>query len=210
MTWWILGAAGLLVGGGSWRWLRSATYRYPDDVTRLSLNFSWVVVPMSAAGGAAASAVPDRLVAASWLFLVVGAVVFWIDIDVHRVPDAITRWWAPATIVTLIVASAITGMWTTLIWALVGALVLGAFFLILALVGSMGIGDVKLSAIAGLVLGPLGWSSMITAVIAAFLLATALALALLARGAGRGAHLAFGPAIIAGSAIAISLSAATV
>ena len=208
MSWWVLAGAitGALAGAAGWHRLRTGTYRRDDDVARLPLKRAWVLVPLAAAGGAVAGLAPDPLRAAAWLYLVVGAAITWIDLDVHRIPDAITRWWAPVLAATLLVSAAITGQWGMLGWAAAGAGVLGGLFFVLALVSSMGLGDVKLAAITGLLLGPLGWSGLATAALATFLLPALAALVLLARGAGRRAHLAFGPGIVAGAAVALALA----
>ncbi|ACZ32403.1 peptidase A24A prepilin type IV (plasmid) [Xylanimonas cellulosilytica DSM 15894] len=208
MSWWVLAGAitGALAGVAGWHRLRTGTYRRDDDVARLPLKHAWVLVPLAAAGGAVAGLTSGPLRAAAWLYLVVGAAIIWIDLDVHRIPDAITRWWAPALAAVLLVSAAITGQWEILGWAAAGAGVLGGLFFVLALVSSMGLGDVKLAAITGLLLGPLGWSGLLTAALAAFLLPALAALVLLARGAGRRAHLAFGPGIVAGAAVAMTLA----
>ena len=212
MTWCVLGGAvtGAAVGALLWRWVRAGTYRRSDDVPRLQLRHAWTVMLLAAGGGAVAGTAPASLRAAAWLYLVIGAAIVWIDLDVHRVPDAITRWWAPAVAAGVLAGAALTGRWDLLGWAAVGAAALGVLFLVLALVSSMGLGDVKLAAVTGMVLGPLGWSGMATATLATFLLPALFAAALLLRGAGRNAHLAFGPGIVAGAAIALALTATTV
>lgn len=98
MTWWTLvgASSGALVGLAAWRRLRTGTYRRDDDVARLPLRHAWAVVPLAAAGGAVAASAPEPLRGAAWIYLVVGAAILWVDLDVHRILDAITRWWAPA------------------------------------------------------------------------------------------------------------------
>lgn len=110
---------------------------------------------------------------------------------------------------TLVVTAAATGEWAPLAWSAAGAGVLGALFLALALLSSMGLGDVKLAAITGLLIGPLGWAGLLTATVAAFAASAIYALVLLARGAGRRAHLAFGPGIILGAVVALATTPVT-
>lgn len=196
--------AGVVGGVGAWRWLRPGGYRYTGERTRLDLSRAWLVVPLAAAAGAGAGLAPLPLVAAAVVYLVVGAGVAWIDWDVHRVPDAVTRLWAPAVAVVVVASAAVTGDWRMLLWSLVGAGVLGGVFLVMALFTSMGLGDVKLAAITGLVVGPLGWSGLFTAVLGAYLVGAVVAVVLLARGAPGRSHLAFGPWIVAGAAIALA------
>lgn len=201
---WVGLLAGVVGGVGTWRWLRPGGYRYAGERTRLDLSRAWLVVPLTAAAGAGAGLAPLPLVAAAVVYMVVGAGVAWIDWDVHRVPDAVTRLWAPAVAVVVVVSAAVTGDWRMLLWSLVGAGVLGGVFLMMALFTSMGLGDVKLAAITGLVVGPLGWNGLFTAVLGAYLVGAVVAVVLLARGAPGRSHLAFGPWIVAGAAIALA------
>ena len=63
----------------------------------------------------------------------------------------------------------------------------------------MGVGDAKLAPSLGLLLGHLTWGAVLVATMATFLLGGLAALWLvLARGASRSTHLAFGPAMVAG------------
>lgn len=202
---WVGAAVGLLAGVLWWRWLRVGTYRYPSDTLRLDLASTWAVLPLATVGGAAAGLAPGGLAAAAWVYLVVGAGIVWIDLDVHRIPDAITRWWAPALAVVLVVSAAVTGSWGMLAWSAGGAVGLGAVFLVMSMFSSLGLGDVKLAAVTGLVVGPLGWQGMFTAVFAAYALSAVAAVVLLMRGAGRRAHVAFGPGIAAGAAVALAV-----
>ncbi len=171
---------------------------------RVALGRSWLVIVMAAAGAAAASTLGLPLAVPAGIYLVVASALVWIDIDVHRVPDAVLAVLAPVLAVAVLAAAAATGQWSLLGSALAGAAGLGAVFLVLAaFVGSMGFGDVKLAATTGIVVGPLGVDALFTTVLAGFLVAVIVGVAMLVRGAGRRAHLAFGPAIIAGAFIAI-------
>ncbi|MFE5310286.1 prepilin peptidase [Isoptericola sp. NPDC056605] len=203
----LVGAAvGLLAGVVLWRWLRTGTYRYDTDEPRSRLERTWAVVPMAAAGGAVAGFEPWPLTAAAGVYLVGGAVLVWIDLDVHRVPDAVTRVWGPAVALAVAVPAVVAGDWGVLGRALGGALVLGILFAVMAFF-SMGLGDVKLAVVTGLVVGPLGVSGVVTALVATCVVAALMAVALLARGAGRKAHLAYGPALVAGVAVALLVPA---
>jgi leader peptidase (prepilin peptidase)/N-methyltransferase len=104
----------------------------------------------------------------------------------------------------LLAAAAGTAGWGVLVTALLAAAAMAALFLVLAVVGSMGLGDVKLAGVTGLMLGALGWSAVTTGVVAGFGAGAVAALWLLVRGASRDSHLAFGPAIIIGAAVAIA------
>lgn len=200
----VLGAlCGALVGLLLWRWLRGGGYRRLDDRSHLTLVGAWVVVPMAAGGGAIAGTVEGWVALPAWVYLVGGSLLVWIDLDVHRIPGQVLKVWPPTLAGGIIAASVGEGSWALLGGAVAGSLALGALFLVLALVGSMGLGDVKLATTTGLLVGAMGWASVLTAVIACFLAAGAVAVWKLIRGASRSQHLAFGPAIIVGAAVAV-------
>ena len=81
-------------------------------------------------------------------------------------------------------------------------------YLVLALVspggGGLGLGDVKLAGVLGLLLGWLGWRPAIVSIFAAFLTGGVIALILLLSGcATRSSHMAFGPCMILGAWVAL-------
>lgn len=200
----LLGAMfGALAGLLLWRWLRTGAHRRPDDRSHLTLTGAWTVVPMAAGGGAIAGTVAGWVALPAWVYLFGGSLVVWIDLDVHRIPDQVLKVWVPVVGGGVIAAAVGEGSWALLGGALAGSLSLGALFLLLALIGSMGVGDVKLAAATGLLVGAMGWASVVTAVVACFLTAGTVAAWKLIRGASRSQHLAFGPAIIVGAAVAI-------
>nr|WP_238362774.1 prepilin peptidase [Actinopolymorpha pittospori] len=158
---------------------------------------------MTTAGGGLAGACQGWLAIAACLYLVGGAVVTWVDLDVHRVPDRVLAAWVPVLFGSLVLAAVTTGDRMILGGAAMGAVALGGLFLVLALVGSMGLGDVTLAAVTGLPLGAMGRSFLTTAVFACFAAAAVAGVWLLIRGISRRAHLAFGPAIVVGGAAAV-------
>ena len=85
-----------------------------------------------------------------------------------------------------------------------GFLAYGAGLLVIALLAprGMGMGDVKLAALIGLVLGSLSLEDVAVAAGAAVLLGGVGAIVALARGAGRKAGIPFGPFLAAGAAVA--------
>jgi leader peptidase (prepilin peptidase)/N-methyltransferase len=140
-----------------------------------------------------------------FVYLLGGVALTWIDLDVHRIPDRVLVWWAPVIGVGLVGAAARTGQWDLVLGAVLGALGLGAVFLGLAWWGSMGLGDVKLAVVTGMLLGCLGLDAVVTALVAGFAAAAAAGVVLLACGADRRSHIAFGPAIVVGAAVAIAV-----
>jgi leader peptidase (prepilin peptidase) / N-methyltransferase len=98
---------------------------------------------------------------------------------------------------------------TALLRAALGAVVLFAVFLVLALIAptGLGMGDVKLAALLGLFLGWVSWGAVLVAAAASFVVQAALALVLLAtRRIGLKGHLPFGPAMLLGTLLALGWS----
>jgi leader peptidase (prepilin peptidase)/N-methyltransferase len=96
-----------------------------------------------------------------------------------------------------------------LVRAALGAVVLFAVFLLLALISpsGLGMGDVKLAGLLGLYLGWIGWETLALGAAAGFVVQALLALALLAgRRIGLRGELPFGPAMLVGAALAIGWS----
>lgn len=89
--------------------------------------------------------------------------------------------------------------------AAIGALAYGGFFLVIALIapGGMGMGDVKLTGLIGLVLGALGLRYMAVAAGVAILLGGIAGLGALAAGRGRKGAIPFGPSLAAGAIAAV-------
>jgi leader peptidase (prepilin peptidase) / N-methyltransferase len=152
---------------------------------------------------------------ASWelpafLFLAGAAVLLAvIDVQHHLLPNRIV---VPSTAIGagLLLLAAVPGQeWAALLRAVLGAVVLFAVFLVLALISprSLGMGDVKLSGLLGLYLGWVGWGALVVGAAAGFVIQALLALVLLAgRRIGLRGELPFGPAMLAGAAVAIGWS----
>lgn len=206
---WILAGAGVgaLTGLLLWRWLRSGSYRKDGDIPRRSAAHLWWVVPASAVGGGVAGGLQGWLTVPAGAYLLGGVVISWIDVDVHRVPDRVLRIVLPAVGTALVAAAVGTGDWWLLARAVLAALALGALFLVLAIVGSMGLGDVKLAVVTGLTVGAMGWGPTMLAVLATFAVAGVAAVAMLLSGAHRTQHLPLAPAIVAGAGIAVTAAA---
>jgi leader peptidase (prepilin peptidase)/N-methyltransferase len=88
--------------------------------------------------------------------------------------------------------------------ALLGLLAFGGTLLIVALISprGMGIGDVKLAALIGLVLGSLGWKYVAVAAVSGTLLGGLGGVAALLAGRGRKETIPFGPYLAAGAVVA--------
>lgn len=201
------GLAGLSAGVLAWRLvLRPAGYRREDETPRLQASRSVWTLPVFALAGSLAGILPGWWPLSAWVYLVGGVLLGWIDIDVHRIPDRITVLWGPALVVAITVATGMHGSWSALLGAGWGGLVFGAAALVMALVGTMGLGDVKLATITGLLLGALGWpTSVVHGGMAALAAGALIGIVLVLCGRAATTHMPFGPAIITGAAASITL-----
>lgn len=150
---------------------------------------------------------PVALIVVAYLYLAsISIALTLIDLDTHRLPNAIVL---PGYIVlgVLFAAACLFGVpWDALLRAAIGAAVLYGFYFVLRLArpGGMGGGDVKLAGVLGLALGFIGWGTLIVGAFAAFVLGGVFGIALmLARRAGRKTAIPFGPWMIAGAWVGI-------
>jgi leader peptidase (prepilin peptidase) / N-methyltransferase len=154
---------------------------------------------------------PAGLVLAAGCWLVACAVpLSWIDVRLQRLPDVLTYAAAAGVLGLLTAAAWANGDWHRLLRAALAGLLLAAGFLALAVASpaGVGLGDVKLAASVGAMLGWAGWLVLAGGVFAAFALAACYGLVLLAaRRATLGSRIPFGPFLLAG-AIALLLIAA--
>jgi leader peptidase (prepilin peptidase)/N-methyltransferase len=143
----------------------------------------------------------------AWLYLTgIAVALALIDLDVHRLPDAIVVPAYPVSLALLGAAAVLEGRYGSLATAVVGALLLGGVYLVLHLVrpDGMGFGDVKLAGVLGLYLGWLGWGPLAVGAFAAFALGGVVGLAVLVvRGGGRRTRIPFGPFMLAGAFLAL-------
>ena len=89
---------------------------------------------------------------------------------------------------------------------MLAGLALAGGYLVLALISpsGLGMGDVKLAGLLGIVLGWYGWEQVLAGTIAAFVLGGLAAVVLLVTArADRRTHLAFGPWMIAGAVVGL-------
>lgn len=174
------------------------SWRYPALEAATSAAF----VGVAAWAGASPALLAWWWVAAAALALVV------IDVEHMRLPDAIV---APAGIgVAVLLGVAVMAgdeRWVTLARAGVGGLVLAAAYGALWWVwpGGMGLGDVKLAPVVGLVLAWFGWPELAVGGFAAFVLALVATGPLLVAGRrGRKVRVPFGPWMVAGALVGVA------
>jgi len=146
---------------------------------------------------------------AAYLYLAAVAVALaLIDLDTHRLPNAIVLPSYPVLTVLLTAASWADGDWEALARAGLGgaALWLIYFLMVVAYPAGMGFGDVKLAGILGGALAWLGWGSLAIGAFAAFVLGGVFAIGLLVTGkATRKSGIPFGPWMLVGAAVGVAV-----
>lgn len=195
----------------SWIVLRG---RCRDCGTGISIRY-----PLVEAGTAAAFAALALLVGSSWALpgywwaAGVAIALTLTDLDVRRIPDRIL---GPGALVTAVLLGAGSlgdgdpgALWRSLAG---GAVYFGVLFVVaLAARGGFGFGDVKLGLLLGMVLAHRSWGVLAVGVFASFVVGGLVALGLLlARRAKRKDAIPFGPAMVAGAALALAWGEALV
>ncbi len=150
-------------------------------------------------------------------FTTAGTALGLIDYETHRLPDKLTAPTLIAAAASLTADSIASGHWHPLIRAIEGAIALFAFYLANRLLGravlkktTLGLGDVKLAALIGLLLTWLSWGALYIGAFAGFLTAAIAGLALIATGRGKlASRIPFGPYMLLGAVIGIVSSGAT-
>lgn len=210
--------AGLLASLPLRSTLGGAPYRYDDEGHLPVRRTGWLIptVPLAAFGLAtrwwpALPTAPAVVVTAAYCAtLPLLAALAAIDLDVHRLPDRLTRTLAVGCAVASLLSSAATGQWSALGRALLAGAVLGTAYL-LVMWGSpgragIGYGDVKLAPSLGILTGWVSWSAVATGTLLAFLAGGLWAAYLMLTGRARGTdRFAFGPCMILGALAAILL-----
>jgi len=130
-----------------------------------------------------------------------------IDLRHRIIPNAIVL---PSAVLfgAAIGAAALAGYGLHLVTAVMGSLALGGGLLAIAMISprSLGMGDVKLGGLIGLVMGALGWRYVAVAAFAAVLLGGVVGIVALAAGKGRKSAIPFGPSLAAGATVAALLA----
>jgi len=138
----------------------------------------------------------------------IGLWLLIIDARTHRLPNRIVLPTLGALTLLVIIEGIVTADTERLLRALLGGLALGVFYAVLHLASrqGMGGGDVKLAAVIGIVLAWHGWTVLVLGAAAAFLIGAVYALGLMVlRRASAKTRIAFGPWMIIGAALAITL-----
>jgi leader peptidase (prepilin peptidase)/N-methyltransferase len=205
--------AGTLLGWRTGRTLATGGYRLDDEAARpqqqpawwpaAALGLLWGFLAWRIGDLAGWAALPAYLCFA-WLAVCLA----WIDLDVHRLPDGLVLPGYPALVALLAVPTVTAGAWGRGVAAVACMAGLFAVFYAMAWVSpdAMGFGDVKLSGLIGLVMGWLSPWVAVTAVLAAFVVGGIVAVLLVVlRRVGLRGHIAYGPALLVGSFVALAL-----
>lgn len=137
-----------------------------------------------------------------------GIALALIDLDLHRLPNALVLPAYPVTAVLLAGASWGESDWGALLRAVAGGVILWVLYfgLLVAKPGGMGFGDVKLAGVLGAYLAWVGWGTLVVGAFAAFLLGGLYSIGLLAtRRATRSSGIPFGPWMLLGAAVGIAV-----
>lgn len=188
--------------------LRRGTYRYPDEAGTPVPRPWWLWVALPASWyllTALHAATPWTLVfLLGWVTLLTGLAV--VDLDVHRLPDAVQLPAMPLVAVGAAAAGLVEHSAADALRAVLAAAVLGVAFFALFLVGrgALGLGDVKLAVILGAALGLFGWGPLLTgAVLGPFLAALYAVPAMVLGRRHRKDYMPLGPSLMLGAVLAV-------
>jgi leader peptidase (prepilin peptidase)/N-methyltransferase len=177
-------------------WVRAGTACACTRAGLLTPSIGAAVATVFAVGLGPSPRLPIFLHAA-----VPGLLLAMVDVRCRRLPDRLVATLAITAAVPLTVLAP-ERLGTALLAAVT---VLTAYGILASLPqGGLGLGDVKLAAVLGLILGFAGWPAVIAGVLAAHLINGPIAVFLLVtRRADRRRPLPFGPALLAGALLAV-------
>jgi|GEM_PF-438586 len=163
----------------------------------------WVTAAVLGAvlGGTATFLAP---LPAWWLLGAGGAVLAVVDWRTHRLPARFVYPLAAAVALVLLVDAAATGQWSELGRAALAAAVVGSLWFLVAFVspGAVGLGDIRVAALAAGLLGWSGWTVVFAGQLAASLLGVLTAAAMTATRRSVRSGVPMGPALILGAFLA--------
>lgn len=219
MSWlaWLTTAAvavGYAVGVHLSRQLAALGYRIDTEEGAPPPRALWAVAPaVSAMWGLLAWHLGDRHggveLPAYLVLATVGVALARIDADVHRLPSGLTFPTAAAVAALLVISSALSGAWSSLLQAGVSTVLAAVVYLLLVLVsrGQFGWGDVILGILLSGALGYLSpiapWLALVLAFVGASIVS---ALGMVLRRLTLTSRIAFGPYLLAGALISALVS----
>ena len=162
-----------------------------------------LVVVAAVAAVLAACAAGGTPLSAWWLFAAGGAVLCVVDVERHLLPARMVYPLAAVILAALAFAAVIAGEPDRLLRAVLAAAVVGGAWFTVAFLAppAVGLGDVRVAALAAGLLGWISWSAVLAGQLAAFGLApvTAGIIAATVPAAGRATQVPIGPALIVGA-----------
>ena len=141
-----------------------------------------------------------------WLFAVGGAVLAVVDVEVQLLPSRLVYPLAGLELVAFVAAAVTDSGLDRSIRAMIAAAVIGAGWFVLAFIagGGIGLGDVRVAAMSGMLLGWAGWPQVLRGqlLVVVLAIATAVCLALLRPDErGRTMRIPLGPSLIGATVI---------
>ncbi len=169
---------------------------------------TWLTAPAGALlfGVLAWALWPSPILPAVLLLAGLSLLLVPIDIAVLRLPDPLVAVGFAGSALVVVAASVLTGQYGALQRAVLAAAAMAGGYLLLALLpgARLGLGDVKVAGVLGLVLGWLGWGYVLLGALLPHLLNGPVVLALLLSGrVKRDTSLPLGPALLAGALLAV-------
>lgn len=184
--------------------------RYPLVELGTGLLFFVVSLPIAAqlvAIQPTVNMIASGLVLVAYLYLAaISVALAFIDIEHHRLPNAIVLPAYAVGAVLLGTAGLITDNYSGLLQAGVGMVAVAAAYFLISLLwkGGMGLGDVKLAGVLGLFLGWSGWGSLVVGSLIAFFLGAIYGVVLiLLHKSTRKSGIPFGPWMVLGAWIGV-------
>ncbi|WP_313410043.1 prepilin peptidase [Aeromicrobium sp.] len=164
----------------------------------------WLALPAAALAAIAAATISEPKLLPVWIPIAAATpVLAWVDWKVHLLPYLIV---APLYVVTWLLVGA-SALWlqdaSVLLHALIGNVVVFGFYFLLGLFGPMGYGDIRLSAVLGVALGPLGYVTTFYGVFLGMVIGAVVGLILVRGRLGTQTPIAFGPYLLLGAFAAL-------
>jgi len=160
----------------------------------------WLAIPAAVLAAVAAATITEPRLLPVWIPIAAATpVLAWVDWKVHLLPYLIV---APLYVVSWLLVGA-SAWWlgdaSVLLHALIGNVAVFGLYFVLGVIGPMGYGDVRLSAVLGVALGPLGYLATFYGVFFGMLIGAVVGLVLVRGRLGTMTPIAFGPYLLLGA-----------
>jgi len=164
----------------------------------------WLMLPAIALAGIAAATITEPRLLPVWIPIAAATpVLAWVDWKVHLLPYLIV---APLYVVSWLLVGVSAWLledpWV-LLHALIGNVAVFGGYFVLGLLGPMGYGDIRLSAVIGVALGPLGYLATFYGVFFGLVIGAVVGLVLARGRLGTHTPIAFGPYLLLGAFAAL-------